>query len=85
MQLCHLCSPAPSLFSAVNALFIPKSYDERSRRQCLSWQTKKPELLFKRRCFMRKLLLAVAILIVAGCAAYVTPSGTYIEPLPEES
>ena len=33
---------------------------------------------------MKKLLLAVAVLIVAGCAAYITPSGTYIEPLPGE-
>lgn len=31
---------------------------------------------------MKKNILAIVILIVAGCAAYVTPSGTYIEPLP---
>ncbi len=31
---------------------------------------------------MKNLFLAIVILAVAGCAAYVTPSGTYIEPLP---
>ena len=30
---------------------------------------------------MKNLLLAVTILATAGCAAYVTPQGTYIEPL----
>lgn len=30
---------------------------------------------------MKKLLLISMILLAAGCAAYVTPSGTYIEPL----
>ncbi len=32
----------------------------------------------------RTILFSAAVLIVAGCAAYVTPSGTYIEPLPAE-
>ncbi len=32
---------------------------------------------------MIKLLLAVVVLIFLGCTAYVTPTGTYIEPLPE--
>lgn len=31
---------------------------------------------------MRNFLLSIAIMISAGCAAYITPSGTYIEPLP---
>lgn len=31
---------------------------------------------------MRKLLIALIILTAAGCAAYVTPRGTVIEPLP---
>jgi hypothetical protein len=30
---------------------------------------------------MKKLLLAFMVLVTVGCAAYVTPSGTYIEPL----
>ncbi len=33
---------------------------------------------------MKKTLLLIIVLLAAGCAAYVTPSGTYIEPLPEE-
>ena len=33
---------------------------------------------------MKKILFAIAFLVVVGCAAYVTPSGTYIEPLPAE-
>ncbi len=32
---------------------------------------------------MKNSLIAIALLIITGCAAYVTPSGTYIEPLPE--
>ncbi len=32
---------------------------------------------------MKQALMVIAVLIVAGCAAYVTPEGTYIEPLPE--
>ncbi len=32
---------------------------------------------------MKYFLLAIVVLIAAGCAAYITPSGTYIEPLPE--
>ncbi len=31
---------------------------------------------------MKYFLLIIAVLIAAGCAAYITPSGTYIEPLP---
>ncbi len=32
---------------------------------------------------MKKILFITVVLVAAGCAAYVTPSGTYIEPLPE--
>jgi hypothetical protein len=30
---------------------------------------------------MKKLLFTIMVILIAGCAAYVTPSGTYIEPL----
>ncbi len=33
---------------------------------------------------MKKILLIAAVLTIVGCAASVTPSGTYIEPLPAE-
>ncbi len=33
---------------------------------------------------MKKILLVAAVLAVSGCAAYVTPEGTYIRPLPAE-
>ncbi len=33
---------------------------------------------------MKKFILAAALFAVVGCAAYVTPSCTYIEPLPAE-
>ncbi len=39
---------------------------------------------FKEEVNMKKALLMVAVLAVAGCVAYVTPSGTYIEPLPAQ-
>jgi hypothetical protein len=32
---------------------------------------------------MKKVLLAVVVVLVMGCVAHVTPEGTYIEPLPE--
>ncbi len=33
---------------------------------------------------MKNIILAAAVLAAVGCAAYVTPSGTYIEPVPAE-
>ncbi len=33
---------------------------------------------------MKKIILAAVFLLAAGCAAYITPQGTYIEPLPGE-
>jgi hypothetical protein len=38
----------------------------------------------REKVYMNKILLTMVVLMAAGCAAYVTPSGTYIEPLPEE-
>jgi len=32
---------------------------------------------------MKNIILALVVVALAGCATYITPSGTYIEPLPE--
>jgi hypothetical protein len=37
----------------------------------------------KRRSVMKRVVFAFVVMLVMGCAAYVTPEGTYIEPLPD--